>query len=107
MENAIRALPGVRDVGLGTNLPLDGWDIGQGFHVIGQPLNGESNEPSAHYQMINANYFSTLGIPLLKGRTFTAGAAGAATPGWIEKRELLRTFLNGQRASRSGVGLLA
>jgi predicted permease len=95
MQNEIRSVPGVSDVGLGTNLPLDGWDIGQGFHIIGQPLNSESNEPSAHYQMVNANYFSTLGIPLLKGRTFTEGDAGTSKPVCIVNEELARRYLKG------------
>jgi len=95
MESAIRALPGVRDVGLGTNLPLDGWDIGQGFHVVGQPLSGASNEPAAHYQMVNANYFSALGIPLLKGRTFTERDAGSSKPVCIVNEELVRRYLKG------------
>lgn len=55
------SLPGVRSVRLGFSLPMDGWEIGQGFTVVGAPPVGEAEEPAAHYQMVNAKYFETLG----------------------------------------------
>jgi len=95
MENNIRALPGVRNVGLGTTLPLDGWDIGQGFHIVGREVGGESNEPSANYQMVNADYFSSLRIPLIEGRTFTPHDTRSSPPVCIVNEELARRYLKG------------
>ena len=60
-EREMASLPGVRSVGLGFSLPMDGWEIGQGFTVVGAPPVGEAEEPAAHYQMVNAKYFETLG----------------------------------------------
>jgi putative ABC transport system permease protein len=51
-KREIAALPGVRGVAIGGNLPLDGWDIGQGFEVVGDPPADKANQPSAHYQIV-------------------------------------------------------
>ena len=40
----IAALPGVRSASFGGGLPLTGWDIGQGFDVVGEP---EPKPPNA------------------------------------------------------------
>jgi putative ABC transport system permease protein len=45
--------------------------------------------------MVNANYFSTLGIPLLKGRAFTEGDAGTSKPVCIVNEELAHRYLKG------------
>src|SRR5260370_14929128 len=96
VQNEIGALQGVQNVSLSTNLPTDGWDIGQGFDIVGHAPRGESNQPSAHYQMVSASYFATLGIPLLRGRAFTERDTLAATPVCIVNEELVRRYLNGQ-----------
>src|SRR5260370_4146673 len=96
VQNEIGALQGVQNVSLSTNLPTDGWDIGQGFDIVGHAPRGESNQPSAHYQMVSASYFATLGIPLPRGRAFTERDTLAATPVCIVNEELVRRYLNGQ-----------
>jgi putative ABC transport system permease protein len=96
VQSEIGALPGVQNVSLSTNLPTDGWDIGQGFNIVGHPPPGEANQQSAHYQMVSASYFATLGIPILRGRAFTERDTLAATPVCIVNEELVRRYLNGQ-----------
>ena len=58
VEREIAAVPGVRSVALGTNLPLDGWDIGQGFHVVGDPDPGTSRERAALYERTRADRYA-------------------------------------------------
>jgi len=96
-EREMTTLPGVRSVGLGFSLPVDGWEIGQGFSVVGAPPVGEAEEPAAHYQMVNTKYFETLGIRLLRGRAFTAHDDAAATPVCIVNEELARRYLKGMQ----------
>jgi putative ABC transport system permease protein len=62
LEPALAALPGVRVVGLGNNLPLDGWDIGQPIEIAGDPATDPASRRSAHYQMVSTRYFEALGI---------------------------------------------
>jgi len=96
-EREMSSLPGVRSVGMAFSLPMDGWEIGQGFSVVGAPPVGEAEGPAAHYQMVNAKYFETLGIPLLRGRAFTERDDAAATPVCIVNEELARRYLKGMQ----------
>jgi putative ABC transport system permease protein len=96
VEREISRLPGVEQVGLGGSLPLDGWDIGQSFSVVGEPSPSESNEPAAHYQIISAHYFDTLGIRLLRGRAFTEHDTGSTPQICIVNEELVRKYLHGR-----------
>jgi putative ABC transport system permease protein len=96
LEREIAAIPGVRDVGLGTILPVDGWDIGQGFHVIGQPAPDQARQPSAHYQMVSSGYFRTLGIPVMRGRAFNSGDTAANQQVCIVNEQFARQYLKGR-----------
>jgi predicted permease len=70
LHDELRALPGVSSVAISTTLPLSGSDIGVGFTLEGRPAEpGVRN--SAQYFGISPEYFSTMGIPLLRGRAFT------------------------------------
>jgi putative ABC transport system permease protein len=77
LHGELRALPGVSAVAISTTMPLSGSDIGVGFTIEGRPVDpGVRN--SAQYFGISPEYFSTMGIPLLRGRAFTDrdGASG-------------------------------
>ena len=106
-KREIAALPGVRAVAIGGNLPLDGWDIGQGFEIVGEPPADTANRPSAHYQIVGAEYFDVLGIPLLQGRAFTAYDAAAAAPVCIVNEEFARRYLTGRNPIGGRVGVSA
>ena len=65
----VEALPGVEAASLSTARPLSGVARNDPFSVEGHPL--DLNNPSfAGWQMVGANYFQTLGIPLVQGRDF-------------------------------------
>ena len=103
-EREMASLPGVRSVRLGFSLPMDGWEIGQGFTVVGAPPVGEAEEPAAHYQMVNAKYFETLGIRLVHGRAFTEHDDATATPVCIVNEELVRRYLKGMQPGMQQIG---
>ena len=66
----LRALPGVRQVGAINILPLSGGYSCDGFRIQGRPV-PEGQEPCAETRSASVTYFETLGVPLLRGRTFT------------------------------------
>ena len=66
MVERLRSLPGVTAVGLTTHLPLaDGRQIG--FILEGEDI---GSVRSANNALVSGEYFSALGIPLLRGRPF-------------------------------------
>jgi len=66
----IRALPGVQSAAGVWPLPMDDDNATVSFNIEERPL-GPSNRPSARMAFATPGYFSTAGIPLLKGRFFT------------------------------------
>ncbi len=68
MLDALRALPGVTAVGATTKLPFSGVNGGVSFRVDGRPDDGSI--PNAALRSIDENFFATLQIPVLRGRTF-------------------------------------
>jgi putative ABC transport system permease protein len=68
----VRAIPGVRSVGIVNYLPLyGGLGSSTGFLVEGQPEPPPGEGPSTNVRVSDASYFETIGIPLLRGRNFT------------------------------------
>jgi putative ABC transport system permease protein len=68
----IRALPGVRDVGMVNFLPLyGGLGSATGFTIEGRPAPPPGEELGTNVRVSDAGYFKTMGIPLLRGRNFT------------------------------------
>lgn len=67
----IRALPGVEMVGLSSGLPLgnNGWQ--NSFVVDGQPPPEPGKTPLAEAATASPDYFTAMGITILKGRNFS------------------------------------
>ncbi len=94
-QREIESLPGVRSASFGGSLPLMGWNIGQGFQVVGEPDVEASKRNAAHYQIVGARYFETLGIPLQAGRPFGDRDTAASQQVAIVNQEFVRRNLHG------------
>jgi len=66
----VRTLPGVQAAGVSTSLPMAGSSI-FGFVIEGRPPLPPGAGQSTNHYAVSADYFKTMGIPLLRGRTFT------------------------------------
>jgi putative ABC transport system permease protein len=68
----VRALPNVRSAGIINFLPLyGGLGSGTGFKIEGRPEPPPGQGPSCDVRAVDAGYFQTMGIPLLRGRNFS------------------------------------
>ena len=67
----LQALPGVRSVTMSTTLPVTGRGNGAWFNMLDRPLPPNETPPGVPNRVVRANYFQSLGIPLVKGRHFT------------------------------------
>lgn len=66
----VRAVPGVVSAGIVSSLPVSG-GVSTDFQIVGRPPLGDVN-PEADVRIADDNYFSTMRIPLLRGRWFNA-----------------------------------
>ena len=101
-ERELAAIPGVTSAAFGGSLPLDGWDIGQGFSIAGDPPIERSRMLSAHYQIVSAGYFRTLGIDVVRGRPFNEHDTAQTQQVCIVNEEFVRRHLQG----REPIGML-
>jgi predicted permease len=70
MLDRVRALPGVRAVGVVNALPITGGPSTE-FVIEGRPAPRLGDEPSADIRVADPGYFPAMSISLLAGRTFT------------------------------------
>jgi putative ABC transport system permease protein len=75
----LQSTPGVESAAAINFLPLTGFWSPRSFTVEGLPQPLEGEEPTADNRIITPNYFSTMGIPLLRGRDFSS-ADGPDSP---------------------------
>jgi putative ABC transport system permease protein len=68
----LRQLPNVRSASADAFLPFTGIIAGTGVDVEGRPKLPPSEQPSVHVALVEPEFFETMGIPLLKGRSFTS-----------------------------------
>ncbi len=97
---ALAAIPGVRSVGVVDRLPLEGGTQSGPVVVAGRRLSPELAIKSVSIRATSAGYFTTMGIPIVSGRTL--GDRGTA----VVNEEFARLFLGpeplGERVTVSG-----
>jgi putative ABC transport system permease protein len=92
--SAVQSVPGVQSAAITSSLPLDGLNnTSTGFTLEGQqPLRADDEDQSAGFRMVSPGYFSTMGIPLLKGRDVAEEDTKGATPVVMINQALARRY---------------
>jgi len=67
----VKTLPGVEAAGIVSNLPFGGNGDRVGFHIEEKPLANPAEAPSAERYGISPEYLRAMGIPVLRGRSFS------------------------------------
>jgi putative ABC transport system permease protein len=92
----IRALPGVTGAAFVADLPLNGGNDTESFHIVGRPDPSPARPFNAGFNIASAGYFHLMGTPILAGRDF-AETDGPGTPGVaIVNETAARRFWPGQ-----------
>ncbi|MGV3711021.1 MAG: ABC transporter permease [Gemmatimonas sp.] len=73
IRSELAALPGVSQVGLGSTMPLRSSGIMLEVKAEGRPVIPGEPVPQSEYRTADPDYFAAAGIPLLKGKMFSAG----------------------------------
>lgn len=89
----VAALPGVRSVSFASTVPLTGFSmLVRGIQAEGQPPIPIEEMPETAIVLAGPDYFQTLGIPLLRGRAFTAADTAGAPDVAIVSRAMARRY---------------
>jgi predicted permease len=94
-----RTLPGARAVAVASGMPFGGGANGSVFLIEGHPAPGVGGAewPMADASVVvSPEYFHALGIPLLKGRLFTAADDATAPKVALVSRKLAETYWPGE-----------
>jgi predicted permease len=70
LETKVRALPGVQSVSLAFSIPMGTVNDGTPVYAEGHPLAPDQSAPVIIYNRVDAPYFDTMRVPLLRGRAF-------------------------------------
>ena len=89
---AVRAVPGVTDVGITSTMPFtQNWSTGS-FRVEGYQPPPNTPGPWGDQRAVNSTFFTTLRIPLLKGRLFTDQDGTTGSQVAIVDEEMVRRY---------------
>jgi predicted permease len=96
LAERVRAVPGTVGVTLSTDLPLDGSASASFYTAEGQPAVNAQNIPRAYVHAVSPDFFATLAIPIVQGRTFTQEELKPASPAVIVSDQVVKRFWPGQ-----------
>ena len=68
LRRRLRTLPGVASVANASSVPMGDRGMSSTFWVEGRPEPDAGDRPVADVRLVSPGYFSTMGIPLLRGR---------------------------------------
>ncbi len=90
-------LPGVRSVGLIDNLPLSMGNQTTAFAVPGQqPVAEGEGDHQTDFSVVSPGYFSTMEIPIVRGRSFTEADREGSSEVAIINEEIARRIWPGE-----------
>jgi predicted permease len=91
LEEQLNRLPGVQGSGLAMYNPLtDNW--GELIMVAGHPAGQFNGESGASWDRVSANYLQNFGMPILRGRAFTAADNETTAPVAIVNEAFVKRF---------------
>ena len=104
LEERLRALPGVQNVGIGWTAPLYQFIQTRNFVVEGRPPPAPGREPLAFVNAVSPAYLDTLKIRLVTGRQLGAADKAGAPPVVLINESMARVLFPGQDAVGHRIG---
>ncbi len=92
----VKAAPGVESAAFVNYLPLGGSNSSDAYLVEGEPEPQAGQELVGRYRVVTPDYFQTMRIPIIKGRSFTDQDKAGAPPVVIVNETLARKHWPGQ-----------
>ena len=91
----LNALPGVQSAAVGGPLPMMGRNFTVSFNIEERPT-PQKHRPSSALAIVSPGYFSTMGMPLLKGRDLTARDDASAPPVLLVNQAFAKEYFPGE-----------
>ena len=101
---SLRAIPGVEHAGIVETIPMAGASDGSLIRLPYRPA-APGKEPFANYNIASPDYFSAVGTPLLRGRSFLDSDIASSTPVVIINAAMAKRFWHGENPIGKQVGL--
>jgi predicted permease len=92
----VRALPGVQSAGLVWDVPLSGMESRAEIVIEDSTTSNEQHKVSVNINVVSPGYFSTIGIPLDRGRDFAENDVETSSSVAIINREMAQQFWPGE-----------
>ena len=93
----VSALPEVRRVGWVSSLPYGTSELGRwAFEIVGDPPAKPRDRPMAEYTTADPGYFSTLDLPIVRGRGFNEHDTLRSVPVCLVNEAFVRRHLQGR-----------
>jgi predicted permease len=100
LVDKVKALPGVNAVGLTSNVPFNGMVSSGSYSIVGYtPPQGDA-QPHGRQEVIGADYFRAMRIPIVEGRAFSESDTADSPPVVIIDQYLVKRYF----ADRSPIG---
>ena len=100
----LRSTPGIESAGMVQSLPLRGGYV-LSFEVEGRPPAQPGEDYSANYRAVSPDYFSTLGIPLKRGRALVAGDTAGAPMTAVVDEAFVQKYFPGEDPIGRGIDI--
>ena len=95
VRDEVAAIPGVRSASLASGGPLFGGVEPGRLTIAGRPAARPGEAPSVQWFDIGLRYFETLGVRVVRGRTFDSGDTRGSTPVCVVNESFARRFFPG------------
>jgi len=100
-------LPGVTAIGLTSNVPFNGNVSSGSYSIVGYTPPAGQPSPHGRQEVVGADYFTAMHIPLRQGRVFNAGDTATSAPVVVIDEYLVKRYFAdrnpiGQQIQRGG-----
>jgi putative ABC transport system permease protein len=92
LRAAVEAVPGVRQTAYSCAPPMQGSCFGMPMQIANRPAVDRANRQGGFFKVVSASYFSTLGIPIVKGRALSDRDTRGAPPALIVNERFARRY---------------
>jgi macrolide transport system ATP-binding/permease protein len=105
IEDRMSALPGMANVSLVRYIPLGGNMWGSNVILQGHPAPGPNDKNFAVWDRASTHFLDSIGVPIVRGRNFTAADTATSTPVVIVNQAFVRQFFPNEDPIGKGFGM--